>query len=382
MKLETFYMSHTWVEISASALKHNVASIRDLIGEERKLIAVVKANAYGHGLAQVAEVIEEAVDYFSVATVDEAQTLRRHGIKEPILVLAYVPEEPGMINWCREERVEVTVSSLGQAERLARLVKDGELRVQVKIDTGLGRLGIPAAEAVAIAHQIAKLGSLHIKGFFSHLADPFGNITYTKKQLEEFSLARGELERAGFDSQLYHLAKTTAILSLPDSWHNAVRLGIGLYGIWPASELEHFVKKEKPDFSLQPVLSWKTQVLQVKDYPANSFVSYGCTYQTRRQTRLAIIPVGYYEGFDRGLSNRGQVLINGTRCPVRGLVCMNMTIVDITDADRVFEGDEVVLIGQQGDEAITAHDLAEMAHTINYEIVSRINPLIERKVVD
>ena len=382
MKLETFYMSHTWVEISASALKHNVASIRDLIGEERKLIAVVKANAYGHGLAQVAEVIEEAVDYFSVATVDEAQTLRRHGIKEPILVLAYVPEEPGMINWCREERVEVTVSSLGQAERLARLVKDGELRVQVKIDTGLGRLGIPAAEAVAIAHQIAKLGSLHIKGFFSHLADPFGNITYTKKQLEEFSLARGELERAGFDSQLYHLAKTTAILSLPDSWHNAVRLGIGLYGIWPASELEHFVKKEKPDFSLQPVLSWKTQVLQVKDYPANSFVSYGCTYQTRRQTRLAIIPVGYYEGFDRGLSNRGQVLINGTRCPVRGLVCMNMTIVDITDAGRVFEGDEVVLIGQQGDEAITAHDLAEMAHTINYEIVSRINPLIERKVVD
>ncbi|OGY92917.1 MAG: alanine racemase [Candidatus Komeilibacteria bacterium RIFCSPLOWO2_02_FULL_48_11] len=375
-------MSHTWVEISASALKHNVASIRDLIGEERKLIAVVKANAYGHGLAQVAEVIEEAVDYFSVATVDEAQTLRRHGIKEPILVLAYVPEEPGMINWCREERVEVTVSSLGQAERLARLVKDGELRVQVKIDTGLGRLGIPAAEAVAIAHQIAKLGSLHIKGFFSHLADPFGNITYTKKQLEEFSLARGELERAGFDSQLYHLAKTTAILSLPDSWHNAVRLGIGLYGIWPASELEHFVKKEKPDFSLQPVLSWKTQVLQVKDYPANSFVSYGCTYQTRRQTRLAIIPVGYYEGFDRGLSNRGQVLINGTRCPVRGLVCMNMTIVDITDAGRVFEGDEVVLIGQQGDEAITAHDLAEMAHTINYEIVSRINPLIERKVVD
>ena len=375
-------MSHTWVEISASALKHNVASIRDLIGEERKLIAVVKANAYGHGLAQVAEVIEEAVDYFSVATVDEAQTLRRHGIKEPILVLAYVPEEPGMINWCREERVEVTVSSLGQAERLARLVKDGELRVQVKIDTGLGRLGIPAAEAVAIAHQIAKLGSLHIKGFFSHLADPFGNITYTKKQLEEFSLARGELERAGFDSQLYHLAKTTAILSLPDSWHNAVRLGIGLYGIWPASELEHFVKKEKPDFSLQPVLSWKTQVLQVKDYPANSFVSYGCTYQTRRQTRLAIIPVGYYEGYDRGLSNRGQVLINGTRCPVRGLVCMNMTIVDITDADRVFEGDEVVLIGQQGDEAITAHDLAEMAHTINYEIVSRINPLIERKVVD
>ena len=122
--------------------------------------------------------------------------------------------------------------------------------------------------------------------------------------------------------------------------------------------------------------------MQVKDYPANSFVSYGCTYQTRRQTRLAIIPVGYYEGYDRGLSNRGQVLINGTRCPVRGLVCMNMTIVDITDADRVFEGDEVVLIGQQGDEAITAHDLAEMAHTINYEIVSRINPLIERKVVD
>lgn len=374
-------MSHTWLEISRGALKHNIASIRGLIGEERKLIAVIKANAYGHGLAQVAEVIEEAVDYFAVATVEEAQILRRRGIKEPILVLAYVPEEPGVINWCREERVELTVSSLNQAERLARLVKDGELRVQVKIDTGLGRLGIPTTEVVAIAQKIAKLGSLHIKGFFSHLADPFGNIIYTKKQLEEFSLARRELERAGFDSQLYHLAKTTAILSLPDSLHNAARLGIGLYGIWPASELEHFVKKEKPDFYLKPALTWKTRILQIKDYPANAYVGYGCTYQTQNKSRLAVIPVGYYEGFDRGLSNRGQVLVNGARCPVRGLVCMNMTIIEITDAGRVSEGDEVVLIGQQGDEAITAHDVADWAHTINYEIVTRINPLIERRLV-
>lgn len=375
-------MSHTWLEISRGALKHNVASIRGLIGEERKLIAVVKANAYGHGLVEVAGVIEEAVDYFAVATMDEALTLRRTGIKEPILVLAYVPEEPGAINWCREERVEVTVSSLGQAERLARLVNQGELRLHVKIDTGLGRLGLPAAEAVAIARQIAKLGSIHIRGFFSHLADPFGNITYTKKQLEEFSLARRELERAGFDSQLYHLAKTTAILSLPASYHNAVRLGIGLYGIWPASELEHFVKKEKPEFSLKSALTWKARILQIKDYPSGSFVGYGCTYQTQQKSRLAVIPVGYYEGFDRGLSNRGQVLVNGKRCPVRGLVCMNMTIIDITDAGRVSEGDEVVLIGQQGDEAITAHDLADWAHTINYEIVTRINPYINRVIID
>lgn len=375
-------MSHTWLEISKHALRQNIASIRSFIGDERKLIALVKANAYGHGLNEVAGVIENSVDYFAVATIEEAQSLRRVGRKEPIIILAYIPEEAAVINWCQEERVEITISSFAQAERVARLVNQGELHVQVKIDTGMGRLGVPSAEAVTVAQQIAKLDSIHIKGFFSHLADPFGNIIYTKKQLEEFNLVRRKLERAGFDSQLYHLAKTTAILSLRDSYHDAVRLGIGLYGLWPDPELRDWLKRKKPEFKLKPVLTWKAHVLHIKDYPAQAFIGYDCTYQTRHQTRLAIVPVGYYEGYDRGLSNLGQVLINGQRCPVRGLVCMNMIIVDITAAGQVAEGDEVVLIGQQGDEEITVEELAEWVGTSNYEIVTRINPLIKRIVID
>ncbi|MEK7125843.1 MAG: alanine racemase [Patescibacteria group bacterium] len=375
-------MSHTWLEISKSALQHNIQSICGLIGEERKLFVVVKANAYGHGLNEVASVIEDKVDYFAVATLEEAQNLRKAGRTRPILVLAYFPFEAEAVNWAVQERVEATVHSLDHARKLAQLVKDGELRVHVKIDTGLGRLGISVNEAVATVREINKLARLHIKGVFSHLADPFGNIAYTNEQLQNFRDIKKQLVKSGLDSQLYHIAKTTAILSQPESLHNAVRLGVGLYGIWPAKELKAWMKKEKPDFSLKPALTWKAKILQIKDYPADSYVGYGCTYKTRCPSRLAIVPVGYYEGYDRGLSNQGVVLIRGQRCPVRGLVCMNMIIVDVTEVEHVSEHDEVVLIGQQGDEEITARELAEMCHTINYEIVTRINPLIERKLVN
>ena len=342
---------------------------------------VVKANAYGHGLNEVAGVIEEKVDYFAVATIEEAQSLRKAGRTRPILVLAYFPLEVEAVNWAVQERVEATVHSLDHARKLAQLVQEGELRVHIKIDTGLGRLGIAANEAVSIVQEINKLPKLHIKGVFSHLADPFGNIAYTNEQLQNFRDIKKQLVKSGLDSQLYHIAKTTAILSQPESLHNAVRLGVGLYGIWPAKELKAWMKKENPTFSFKPLLTWKAKILQIKDYPVDAYVGYGCTYKTRRKSRLAIVPVGYYEGYDRGLSNQGQVLIRGKRCPVRGLVCMNMIIVDVTEVEHVSEHDEVVLIGQQGDEEITARELAEMCHTINYEIVTRINPLLERKLV-
>ena len=375
-------MSHTWLEISKSALEHNISAIRGLIGQERKLIAVVKANAYGHGLNEVAGAIEDKVDYFAVAQIEEAQSLRKAGRTRPILVLAYFPIEAEVVNWAIQERVEVAVHSLDHARKLSQLIKDGELRVHVKIDTGMGRLGISVNEAVATVRAINQLPHLYSKGVFSHLADPFGNIAYTNEQLKNFSDIKKQLVKEGMDSQLYHIAKTTAILSQPESYHNAVRLGVGLYGIWPAKELKAWMKKEKPDFNLKSALTWKARILQIKDYPVDSFVGYGCTYKTRRKSRLAIVPVGYYEGYDRGLSNQGLVLIRGKRCPVRGLVCMNMIIVDVTEVEHVSESDEVVLIGKQGDEEITARELAEMCHTINYEIVTRINPLISRILVN
>lgn len=378
-------MSHTWLEISQSALKHNLTWFRSLIGPERKLMAVIKANAYGHGLIEVAQTIEDEVDYFAVANTDEAYALRKAGLTRPILVLAYFPKDREVVEWAIKERVELPITNFEQAKQVSRLVRDGELRIHVKVDTGMGRLGILAREidtAAAEIKQINELPNLHIKGIFSHLADPFGNISYTKEQLSSFAELHRALTKQGFDSQLYHLAKTTAILTLPDSYYDAVRLGIGLYGIWPALELKQWLRKEHPDFTLKPVLTWKAKITQIKDYPAESYIGYGCTFKTHRKTRIAIIPVGYYEGFDRGLSNKGEVLIRGQRCPVLGLVCMNMTIVDVTDAGRVSEEDEVVLMGQQGDEEITARDVAELAKTINYEVVTRINPLIPRVIID
>lgn len=375
---------HSWVEISKRALAHNVRQFRSII-KGAKLIAVVKANAYGHGLAEVAGVIQDDVDYLAVINLGEARLLREAGVRTPIIILGYIEEGVPALQWAVAERIELVVNSLSHARRLSELLERsgelGELRVHVKVDTGMGRMGIMPENAVTYIAKINELPHLYLKGVESHFADVTNHQEYAREQLAKLLDIRYQLFRQKIEPRLWHMAKTEAILGYPESHLDAVRLGIGLYGLWPDKKLPDRVAVAHPEFTLRPALSFKARVLQVKDYPESAYVGYGCTHKTRRKTKIAIIPAGYYEGYARGLSNRGTVLIRGKRCPVLGSVCMNMTMADATGVTGVRRGDEAVLIGIQDDEEITAQEIADTLGSVHYEALSRINPLVPRIVV-
>jgi alanine racemase len=380
-------MENTWVEISKSALLHNIREVKSLIGKNTKLISVIKANAYGHGLCEIADIIENESDYLAVINLDEAKELRESEIKTPIIVLGYTSESVKDILWAIQERVELVANSLTHAERLSKLIENSsggadDLKIHVKIDTGMGRMGIMVENAVDYIKKINELPHLRIKGVMSHFADTVDHKDYAKEQLQKFENIKFQLFKEKIEPPLWHIAKTEAIFDFPESHLDAIRLGVGLYGLWPDKKLIDRVHVTHADFNLKPALSWKTKVLQVKDYPKGEFVGYGCTHKTKRETKIAIFPVGYYEGYDRGLSNKSEVLINGKRCPIIGRICMNMSMADVTDVPKARRDDDVILIGNQIDEEISADELAEKLNTINYEVVTRINPKIERRIVD
>ncbi|MEK7189170.1 MAG: alanine racemase [Patescibacteria group bacterium] len=376
---------HAWVEISKRALLHNVAQFKSLI-RSAALIAVVKANAYGHGLAEVAGVIQDHADYLAVINLDEARTIREAGVHTPIIILGYIEESAGALSWAVRERVEIVVNSLSHAKRLSELLDaSGErdtLRVHAKVDTGLGRMGILPENAVSYIKQINELPRLYLKGVESHFADVTNHREYAKKQLQTFEDIKYKLFREKIEPPLWHMAKTEAILDFSESHMDAVRLGIGLYGLWPDTKLPDRVHRIHPEFELLPALSFKARILQVKDCPEGAYVGYGCTHTTRRNTKIAIIPVGYYEGYGRGLSNKGEMLVHGNRCRVLGNVCMNMTMIDVTDITNVKRGDEVVLIGKQKEDEITVRELADALSTVPYETITGINSFVKRVVVN
>jgi alanine racemase len=378
-------MPYSWIEISKNALKHNITQTRTLISNTTKLIAVVKANAYGHGLVEVSDIIADDIDYLAVVNSDEARQLRKANIHTPILVLGYITEDRDELQWLIQERVEVVVNSLSHAQRISKLIDElatsGELRIHVKLDTGMGRMGILPENSVSYIKKINQLPHLHLKGVESHFADVVNHKKYAQEQLQKFLDIKYQLFREKIEPSLFHIAKTEAIFDYGESHLDAVRLGIGLYGLWPDKKLIDRVKTAHPEFLLKRVLSWKCKILQVKEYPKDTYIGYGCTYKTKHKTKIAILPVGYYEGYDRRLSNKGEVLIRGKRCPILGRVCMNMSMVDVTDVSGVKRSDEAVLIGKQEDEEITADEMAEWLDTINYEVVTRINPDIERVYV-
>jgi len=380
-------MQNTWLEISKTALLDNIIQIKSLLGKNTKLIGVVKANAYGHGLCEIGNIIENEVDYLAIINLDEAMQLREADIRVPIIVLGYTSENVANILWAIQEKVEIVVNSLTHAERLSKIIEDSEggaedLKIHVKIDTGMGRMGIMIENAIEYIKKINALPHLRIKGIMSHFADAVNHKDYAKEQLQKFENIKFQLFKEKIEPPLWHMAKTEAILDFPESHLDAVRLGIGLYGLLPDKKLIDRVHIAHPDFKLKPALTWKTKILQVKNYPKGEFVGYGCTHKTKRETKIAIFPVGYYEGFDRGLSNKGEVLINGKKCPIIGRICMNMSMADVTDLPKARRDDEVVIIGAQIDEEITAEEIAEKLDTVNYEIVTRVNPKIEKIIVD
>ena len=372
----------TWIEISGDNLLHNIRQFRACVGDDVKIAAVVKSNAYGHGLIEVAKAVEEQADFFGVDSVDEAILLRRAEIGKPILILGYT-----LLTRLAEvvdNGFNQVVSSFETLEALKTIATaDRPALIHLKIETGTSRQGIWLKDLPQFLGFIKANTVIKLSGMSTHFAnvEDTTDHSYARTQLKAFQEAVAVAENCGFKNFIKHTACSAAALVFPEARFDMIRLGISLYGLWSSDATKVSARQSGlTDFVLKPCLTWKTRVVQIKELPAGTSVGYGCTEKVNANTKIAILPVGYWDGYDRRLSSVGNVLIRGQRCRVLGRVCMNMTIVDVSHVANVQLEDEVVLLGRQGREEITAEELARKCQTINYEVVTRINPLIKRVI--
>lgn len=374
------------VEISRSALLHNVRTIRSIIGDGVDIAPVVKACAYGHGYNQVVDILKgEKVRFFAVHSIDEAETLTKSYPNLPILILGYVPGE--YLEHAVRKDWRLTVFNVETIQKLAQITASLNRRafVHLKLETGTNRQGIIESDLPAFVELTRSSPQVVLEGAAMHFAniEDTTDHSFAKMQLERFNRMMELFERAKVNVLIRHAASSAASLLFEKTHFNMIRFGISMYGLWPSKETYlSYMLAHGEDSLLKPVLSWKSIIGQIKEVPSGDYVGYGCTYRTTTDSRIAVIPLGYFDGYDRKLSNLAHVLIRGRRAPVRGRICMDMFMVDVTAIPNASLEDEVVLIGEQGDEKITVEQLAGWAGTINYEIVSRINPLQPRVIVD
>jgi len=374
------------IEISRDAYRHNLATFRRMLAPGSAFMAVVKANAYGHGLLPVARLAaEEGVDMLGVDSLEEAVALREDGLATPIMVLGYIPLDE--LAAVVRHRLEPVVY---HAESLLRLAREAESRqaevaVHLKLETGLHRQGVPEEELATVLEIIRRHDALRLAGLSMHFAniEDTTDHRYARRQLDLFRRLAQRVQAETGRRPTLHTACSAAVILFGETHFDLVRVGIGGYGLWPSKEtyLSTILKDQAPPV-LKPVLCWKSRLAQVKAVPADAFIGYGCAYRTTQPMRMAVVPVGYYDGYDRRLSSRGHVLVRGQRAPVLGRVCMNMIMVDVTHVAGAAVDDEVVLLGRQGEESVTADEMAAVCHTINYEIVARLGAHIPRIVVD
>ncbi len=357
----------TWLEIDTKALTNNIQAVKKQLSEKTEIMAVVKANAYGHGMIKTAQqVIKAGVKQLAVATVSEGVKLRKAGIKSPILILGTVFKK--QLKTIIEYNLIPNIYSYQMAKELNSYGK--KIKIHVKVDTGMGRIGILAEDAITEIKKIANLDKIKINGVFSHFAAADANHNYTIKQLEKFKQIIKKLKSENIEIKNYHIANSAGIINYPASYFDLVRMGIILYGLYPTAEL-------KDKLALEPVLSWKARIVNLKEVPPNTNISYGCTYTTDKIAKIATLPVGYHDGYFRALSNQGQVICHGKKVPIIGRVCMDQLMIDVTEIEAK-KGDIVTLIGKEGNSIISASDLANKVGTINYEIISRIGRRVPR----
>ncbi len=363
----------TRVEIDLSAIQANVGLAVRLAGMA-KIMAVVKADAYGHGAVPVARAaLSAGAAWLGVAIPEEGTQLRQAGLSCPILVLG--PISPDQAHLSAEHNLDQCVSDPGQIESLDRAGQacGRAVAVHLKIDTGMGRVGIPPAEAERVATRIAASSHLRLAGLMTHLAEADSKDPgFTAEQVARFRAVADAIRATLGVRPLLHAANSAGLLYHPDARLDLVRPGIMLYGCPPRGT------PQPEDPPLRPPLRFRTAVSQVKTVPAGTSLSYGRTFITERPTRVATLPAGYADGLWRSLSNAGVVLIRGRRVPIVGRVCMDMTLVDVTDLPAIGPGEEAVLIGRQGGAAITADEVADQLGTINYEVLCRIGPRVPR----
>ncbi len=368
-------MKHSWVEVDLGKLERNLKAVQAAMRPETALIFVVKANAYGHGMAPVARRAAKAgVKWFAVAYLHEALALREAVAEADILVIGAV--EPGDAPVLAEQRITPIVvdEPHGVALAAAAHAAGKTLAVHLKIDTGMGRLGVPWEEAAAVYERLSRKPGLDIRGLCTHFASvEVRRPSLAPTQMERFQQVEQALARRGAKKLFRHVSSSRGLLNRRDWDFEGVRPGIIVYG--------YGARREDLRLRTEPILQWKTGVMQVKKVPAGTTVGYVSTYTTPAPTTLATLAVGYADGYHRALSNKGFVLVGGCRCPVLGRVSMNWITVDLGPDSAVRAGDEAVLIGEQGGESVWADDLARLAMTIPYEILTSIHPSAERKYI-
>lgn len=380
--------SLAWVTVDLKAIDYNIKQIKRLLKPKIIILAVVKANAYGHGLFEVAkQALQSGASYLGVVSASEALQLRGKGIIYPIVVLGAVDKEE--IKDLIRAKVAMAIyneESYRAVSRIAYILNKKAI-VWVKIETGISRLGFNAngsngGEAVKVIKRISERPRyLQLEGLYSHLASVEElNKGFTNDQILALERVIKRVEDLKIKIPIYSIAASAAATMIPESRFNCVRIGIEMYGLWPSRGVELWCKRSKKtrQFKLKPALTFKTRLVQVKRIRVGSFIGYGCSFQAPQAMTIGVIPVGYFEGLPRSLSNMGLALLKGAVVPIIGRICMNMTILDVSKRPRAKVGDEIVLIGKSGNKEITATDVAEWAGTINYEIVSRIPAHIER----
>ena len=390
MKSQEVSHLRTWIEIDARALHHNVETFLRLIPETTRFMAVIKSNAYGHGLVQVAKLLATLPPttynlqpiWFGVDSITEALRLRREGIKNPLFVLGYTL--PSRLEEAADKNIVLTVSSFDALKEITPLTQRPIFHI--KVDTGMHRQGFLPDQTSQLV-KLLKLNKLIPGGIYTHFAsarDPKDR-EFTVKQVNTFQEIISCFQDAGFSHLITHAAASGGTLLFPESHFDMVRVGMGMYGYWPSEESKipfhpPLPKGERGGF-LKPVLTWKTIISEVKEIPRGSFVGYDGTERVERNTKLAVLPIGYWHGYDRGLSSIGEVLAQGKRAKVLGRISMDMIAVDVTDIPSVKIGEEVTLIGKNKKETLWADELAGCIGTTQYEFLTRINPLIKRVIV-
>ncbi|MSU55439.1 MAG: alanine racemase [Candidatus Taylorbacteria bacterium] len=374
---ENFFSGlRTWIEIDRKAIRHNYGVFRKLISPKTKLMAVVKSNAYGHGLVDFSkEVTALGADYLGVDSMTEARALRREGIVLPILVLGYTM--PELFVEASESDISIAVSNFETLDAIKGVKFVKPIKVHIKVDTGLHRQGFMKKDlpkvlsALKVENKILK-----VEGLFTHFASA-KNPSFpkdTQNQIAEFKLWIEAFKKVGF-SPLVHASATSGTMLFPDAHFDMVRIGIGMYGLWPAKEVNAFYMNK---VELMPVLIWKSIVTEVKKVPKGDRVGYDFTEIFSEDSTIGIIPVGYWHGYSRSLSSIGRVLIKGVECRVLGRVSMDMLIVDVTKVKGCRVSDEVTVLGQGAKSAVSAMGISELSDSSWYELITRINPLIKR----
>ncbi len=375
----------TRVEIDSTALKLNIAALKSRLQSGVIFCAVVKANAYGHDLKTIVRLAHlEGINHFGVDSLEEAQIIRQRAPDAQIFILGYTP--PERLKEVISAKCIQTIYDTLTLDTLANEAAKAQMKamVNVKVETGTYRQGIPLKNLENLLRDVKRRErSIDLVGLSSHFADA-ENVKDPSLNLEQNRLFTQAVEityKLNLEPKYLHLACSAAALDHPETQWNMVRFGLALYGLWPSVDLKDKNRVSRNAINLKPVLNWKTRVAQVKDVPSGTFVGYSRGYKTDRPIRLAVLPVGYYDGYRRALSGKTKVLIHGQLCPVIGTICMNMCMVDVSTLPKIKTGDIVTLLGRDGMHEISADDLAALLNTINYEIVTQINPLLPRVVI-